>query len=162
MERTPLRIARILLGGLILTLALPAAAQGWGGRRGACDGPQACRALPNLTADQKAAFQKLDDQHKASLEAKRKAVQDAHQAMRTAMRDGKTDLKPLVEKESQARLALMEEHRALRLEREKLLTPEQKKAWDERMAAGQGRGMGQGMGRGRGHGRGGCGQGGCR
>jgi len=156
MEPTTRRIARTLLAGLILTLALPAAAQGWGGRRGACDGPQgACRALPNLTADQQAAFKKLDEQHKASLEAKRKAHQDARQALQAAMRDGKTALKPLVEKESQAKLALMEEHRALRLEREKLLTPEQKKAMDERMAAGPG------MGHGRGHGRG-YGQGGCR
>ena len=143
----------ILCTGALALMTLPAMAQGGPGpRRGGGPRGAACANLPGLTEAQKTAIADLQAKHRPAMEARRKAAQDAHDALRQAMAKPGADLKALFDKESQARFAILEARQAHRLEMEKLLTPEQKAQWEKRWS--EGPGMGKGMGRGRGMGRG--------
>lgn len=150
----------ILCTGALDLMALPALAQGGPGPHRGC-GPRggACENLPGLTEAQKTAMADLRAKHRPAMEAKRKAVHDAHEALRQAMTKPGADLKALFDKESQARFALLEAHQANHLEMAKLLTPEQKAQWEKRWAEGPGMGRGMGRGKGMGHGNRCCPQG---
>ncbi len=137
----------ILCTGVLALMALPVQAQGGPGPRRGC-GPRgaACANLPGLTEAQKTAISDLQAKHRPAMEARRKAVQDAHEALRQAMAKPGADLKALFDKESQARFAILEARQAHRLEMAKLLTPEQQALWEKRWTEGPGRGRGMGRG----------------
>jgi len=135
----------------LLIVALPLAAQ----RPGLHKGPRGMEgpvfAGLNLTEAQKAQFKAIREKHQASLEAKRKAAQEAGEALRAAMRNpaaSESELKSLHERASAARFELAKEHRAMRLEHQALLTPEQKAELEKRQAERQERWKNGGM---RGH-----------
>lgn len=141
----------ILCTGALALMAVPAMAQGGPGScRGGGPRGGVCANLPGVTEAQKTAFAALEAKHRPVMEARRKAAQEAHDALRQAMAKPGADLKALFDKESQARFALLEARQANRLEMEKLLTPEQKAQWDKRWSEGPGMGRGKGMGRGNG------------
>ncbi|WP_306601804.1 Spy/CpxP family protein refolding chaperone [Geothrix sp. 21YS21S-2] len=146
----------ILCAGAFALMALPALAQGG---PGSCRRGGVCANLPGVTEAQKTAFAALEAKHRPDMEAKRKAVREAHDALRQAMAKPGADLKALFDKESQARFALLEARQANRMEMEKLLTPEQKAQWEKRWSEGPGMGRGMGHGRGMGRGNGACPQG---
>jgi Spy/CpxP family protein refolding chaperone len=94
------------------------------------------------------------EKHKAALETKRDAVHEAHKIMQKAMHDPavrEADLKVLHDNVSQAQFAIVLERRAMMLESEALLTPEQKAQWEkvrkERMERRFGHGRGPGHGK---------------
>jgi Spy/CpxP family protein refolding chaperone len=149
-------------GGLALALtATVLAAQGFGpmmgGGRGLGIGPMA-RFL-NLTEAQQATSKAIAERHKASLDAKLRVANAARDEMRKAMDDpavSDAKVKELHAKVSDAMSAVMLERRAMMLEMEAILTPDQKAAMAKQRSQG-----GPGMGRGMGKGPGGCGGGGC-
>lgn len=130
-----------------------------GGRAQACQTPGFGLGI-TLTDAQQAGYKKILEAHKASLEARLKAADEARDAMRKGMQDPATTdakLKELHTKTSDAMTAVMLERRAMQREFEGLLTPEQKNALDLRRL--QGGMMGRGGRGGRGGNRG-CGFGG--
>ena len=153
---------RCLCAGALVLAVLPVMGQGrpesgrgWGPRGGVCGN------FTGLTEAQRATLSDLEAKNEPAMEAKRKAAQDANDALRQAMAKPSTDratLKALFDKESQARFAMLEAHRSFRQEVEKVLTPEQKAQWERRQGDGPGMGWGRGGGMGRGWGmRGGMG-----
>ena len=166
---------RFLWGGALVLAVLPVMGQG---RPESCRGLGSrgggiCGNLQGLTETQKTAITALETKNRPVMEEKRKAAQEAHEALRQAMAKSSTDrttLKGLFDKESQARFAMLEARQSFRQELEKLLTSEQKAQWetrrgegpgmDSRRSGGMGRGMGMdgnmgmrgGMGMGRGEG----------
>ncbi len=164
-----------LSAGLILG-ATALSAQGFGpgkGGRGGMGGgmmgggmmrgqAQACMtpgAGLTLTEAQQAGYKKILEAHKASLESKLKAANDARDAMRKGMQDPATSdakVKELHAKASEAMTAVMLERRAMQREFEALLTPEQKNALELRRLQGGMMGRGGRGGRGGNRGCGGC------
>lgn len=127
-----------------------------GGRGQACMTPGAGLTL---TEAQQAGYKKILEAHKASLDAKLKAANDARDAMRKGMQDPTTSdakVKELHAKSSEAMTAVMLERRVMQREFEALLTPEQKNALDLRRLQGGMMGRGGRGGRGGNNGCGGC------
>jgi len=99
----------------------------------------------NLTDAQKASVKDIRAKHKAALETKRKASEDAMKAFREGLRSPDTkveDLKTLHRTQADANLDLLLEHRAMRGEIRAILTPEQR----EKAARLEGRMEGRMMG----------------
>jgi Spy/CpxP family protein refolding chaperone len=142
----------IALAAAVLAFGASLSAQG----RGPGFGPgRGLRAL-NLTEAQQSDVKAIHERHEAAFQAKVKAAEVAHKALREAMANASTDAKTLQalhEKASAARFDMMLEHRAVRQEVLPLLTAEQKAKFEKRP-------MGPGMGGGRGpRGGRGCGPG---
>ena len=148
---------RLLWGGALVLAVLPVMGQGGQeacrGGRACCD--NVCGNLPGLTEAQKTAITALETKTRPIMEERRKAAQEAHEALRQAEAKSPTDratLKGLFDKESQARFAMLEARQSFRQEMEKLLTPEQKAQWEKRRGDGlgmdskRGGGMERGMG----------------
>lgn len=146
---------------LLVVAALPLAAQGFRHGRGPGAGP--AFACLNLTDAQKASFKALHEKYRPALEADRTSVFQAQKALRAAMIDPATkdaDLKALYDQASAARFAILQQRRALMLESQAILTPDQKAQWEKMRAQrqermnhrGPGRGMGPGGGMGPGSG----------
>ncbi len=131
----------LLWTALTLTLAaLPLGAQA-GPRR---EGPRAERIAQalHLTEAQKASIKTLRQKHQAELLRCREAVQQARQALRTALQDAATpeaQLRPLYDKAAAVRFDLLLARRTLQKETQALLTPEQ------RLKAAELRGFAQGQ-----------------
>ncbi len=130
-------------------LAAQGAGPGMGGR---CQGQEApflggrMASLLNLTAAQQAGVKAVAEKHRAALEARQKAAFEAHDALRTALRDpaaGDDQLKTLQARAGDAQLAVMLERRAMMRECEALLTADQLKVLKEHQPKD---GMGHGMG----------------
>lgn len=143
----------------LLIVALPLSAQRPGFGRGPRHGMSApAFACLDLTETQKAQMKSIREKHQANLEAKRKAAQEAGEALRAAMRNPSTpegELKALHDRASAARFELAKEHRAMQLEHQAILTPEQKAKLEtlraerqERRKEGPGRGPRKGFHRG--------------
>jgi|GEM_PF-1405368 len=153
-EEPMTRTIRLLVLGLSLA-AMPLMAQGPHHGRGpgmdpGFGHPFACL---ELTEAQKSALKGVDDQHKASMEAKHAVVHEARKALHEAMRNPdvkEAELKALHEKASHAHFAVMLEHRSIMLESEALLTPEQKVQMEKMHKEHKGKGFGPGMKRGSG------------
>ncbi len=131
----------LLWTALTLTLAaLPLGAQA-GPRR---EGPRTERIAQalHLTDAQKASIKALRQKHQPELLRHREAVQQAQQALRTALQDAaapEAQLRPLYDKAAAARFDLLLARRALQKETQALLTPEQ------RLKAAELRGFAQGQ-----------------
>ena len=131
----------LLWTALTLTLAaLPLGAQA-GPRR---EGPRAERIAQalHLTEAQKASIKTLRQKHQAELLRCREAVQQARQALRTALQDAATpeaQLRPLYDKAAAVRFDLLLARRTLQKETQALLTPE------KRLKAAELRGFAQGQ-----------------
>jgi len=159
--------------GLIVALsATVLAAQGFGPRMGggtrqamAGQGGPTGRCAITLTAAQQTGSKAITERHQTALDAKQKVANEARDEMRKAMHDpavSEAKVKTLQAKVSEAMGAVMLERRAMMLELQALLTPEQKAAMNQRFQQGSpSMGPRKGMGRGKGMSRGGCGGGWC-
>ena len=157
-----MNISKILLWSASLTLVTTAlVAQGFGPGMGGgrCQGQGATSFLNspmarflNLTEAQRVSMKGVRDRHQVSFDGKLTAAAEAQNAMRSAMLDpatGDAQLKALQGKVAEAQLPVMLERRAMMVEFEAILTPDQKAALDkQRLQGGPGSGMGHGMGRG--------------
>ncbi|HLP30598.1 MAG TPA: Spy/CpxP family protein refolding chaperone [Geothrix sp.] len=86
------------------------------------------RAL-NLTEAQKTAVRGIRDKHQPEMAQRQAAARQAHEALRTALRDAATpeaQLRALHEKASAARFEMMLARRAVHQELQAVLTPEQR------------------------------------
>lgn len=116
---------------LLLVAALPVAAQRPG--RGAF-GPHRGMGGPafaglELTENQKAQMKAIAEKHQATMEAKRKAAQEASQALHAASRNAATpeaELKALHDRASAARFEMLLARRAMQQEHQAVLTADQK------------------------------------
>lgn len=138
---------------LLLVAALPLAAQrpgrgGFGPHRGM--GAPVFECL-DLTENQKIQMKAIAEKHQATMEAKRKAAQEATRALHQASRASATpdaELKALHDRASAARFELMQARRAMQQEHQAVLTGEQKAKLEKLQAERQERMKEGGFGRG--------------
>jgi len=115
---------------LLLVAALPLAAQrpGRGGHASQRGMGAPVFACLELTENQKIQMKSITEKHQATMEAKRKAAQEATQALHRASRTAATseaDLKALHDRASAARFELMQARRAMQQEHRAVLTADQ-------------------------------------